>query len=104
MSGSGSGYVPTQSTEFNCDSTIITTTVSSIDVVVLTKHKVGDVLEIVISDKESLILEDGDGEILGSIVHINTYDIIKCIKKGATYDAEIIHINFPACRVRIKRK
>ena len=104
MSGSGSSYIPTRSTEFNCDSSVITTTVSSIDLVVLSKHKVGDILEVVLSIKESLVLEDGDGEILGSIVHINTSDIIDCIKKGALYVAEIISINSPACRVQIKRK
>jgi|SRR5690554_3480078 len=103
-SGGGGGYIPPQRSKFDCDLTIITTTVSSIDVVVLSKHKVGDILEVAISEKESLILEDGDGEILGSIVHINTSDIIECMKKGADYKAVIIYINFPACQVQIKRK
>lgn len=105
MSGSGrGGYIPPQSSRFDCNLTIITTTVSSIDTDVLSKHQVGDVLDVVLSPTNTLILEDGDGEILGSIVHINTPDIIECINNAAVYEAEIIRIASPACYVRIMKK
>jgi hypothetical protein len=105
MSGSGGGgYIPPQRTKFDCDTSILTTTVSSLNLVVLEKREVEDILEVVLGEKESLLLEDGDGEILGAILHLNTPDIIDCIKNGASYQAEILNINSPACRVQITRK
>lgn len=105
MSGSsGGGYVPPQRTKFDCETSIIRTNVSSIDLAVLAKHKQGDILEVVINQNDALILEDGNGETLGAILHSNTPDIIDCIKQGATYEAEILKINTPACQVEIRRK
>ncbi|MDQ8014953.1 MAG: hypothetical protein REI96_21080 [Flavobacterium nitrogenifigens] len=104
MSGSGGGgYQPPERTKFNCASTIITTTVSSLIIKVLEKRKIGDVLEVILGKNDSLLLEDGDGEILGAILHLNTSDIVECIKNGTSYEAEILSINSPACRVRIKK-
>lgn len=105
MSGSsGGGYVPPQRTKFDCETSIIRTNVSSIDLTVLAKHKQGNVLEVIIGQNDALLLEDGNGEILGAILHLNTPDIINCIKQGAEYEAEIIKINTPACQVEIRRK
>jgi hypothetical protein len=105
MSGSsGGGYVPPQRTKFDCETSIIRTNVSTIDLAVLAKHKQGDILEVIIGQNDALLLEDGNGEILGAILHLNTVDIIICIGKGTEYEAEIIKINTPACQVEIKRK
>lgn len=105
MSGSGGGgYQPPQRTKFDCTTSIITTTISSLTIKVLEKRKIGDILEVVLGKNESLSLEDGDGEILGAVLHLNTSDIIDCIKNGASYEAEILSINSPACRVQIRRK
>lgn len=105
MGGSGGGgYVPPQRTKFNCDTSIITNTVSSINIPALIKHKVGNILEVILGEKESLLLEDGNGEILGAILHLNTSDIIDCIKTGALYEAEILSIDSPACRVQIRKR
>ncbi len=105
MSGSsGGGYIPQESTKFDCDSSSISSNVSTIDLNVLGRHKLGDQLIVTIGDNECLLLEDGNGEILGAILHINNSDIIKCIKKGNTYQAEITRINTPVCTVQIKRK
>lgn len=103
MSGSGGGYEPPQRTKFDCETGIIITNVSTVNILILEKREKGDILEVVLTENRSLALEDGDGEILGSILHINTPDIIACIKNGASYEAEILDINSPACRVRIKR-
>nr|AGU11097.1 hypothetical protein [uncultured organism] len=105
MSGSGGGgYVPPQRTKFDCNTSIITTSVSSIDVLILSKHKAGDILEVILGNNESLLLEDGNGEILGAILHLNTSDIIDCIKNGISYEAKITSIDFPACNVIIRKK
>lgn len=103
MSGSGGGgYVPPQRAKFDCENGQIITNISSIDFVVLKKLSVGTKLNVEISANESLILIDADGELLGSIIHPSTADIIECIKKGNIYNAEIIEINFPACKIKVK--
>ena len=105
MSGSdSSGYVPPQRANFDCETSIIITNVSSIDLAVLAKHKQGNTLDVVISPSDALFLEDGNGEVLGAILHLNTKDIVECIKAGATYEAEILKIHTPACQVKIRRK
>lgn len=105
MSGSGGGgYIPTQSSVFDCENSIITTNVSSINLEVLNKRKIDDLLIVEIGVSESLVLVDGDGEKLGSILHTNTTDIFECIKLGHEYEAVITNITFPACRVKIKRR
>ncbi|TBX69622.1 hypothetical protein EZL74_07020 [Flavobacterium silvisoli] len=103
MSGSGGGgYVPPQRAKFDCDNGQVITTLSSVDLIVLKKLAVGVILEVEIGGNESLVVIDADGEIVGSIVHPSTSDIIECIKKGNHYEAEIVEINYPACKVKIK--
>lgn len=105
MSGSGGGgYIPPQRNIFDCDTSIIVTNVSSINILVLAKHTVGVFLEIVLGKNRQILLEDGDGEILGAILHTNTPDLIECIVNGSDYKAEILSINTPVCRVKITRK
>ena len=105
MSGSGGGgYIPPQRNEFDCETGIIATNVSSINLVVLAKHTVGVFLEVVLGGNGEVLLEDGDGERLGAILHANTPDLIECIADGVDYEAEILSINTPVCRVKITRK
>lgn len=105
MSGSGGGgYIPPQRTKFDCETSIIRTTVSTIDLIVLNSHNQGDILDVIVDIKQTLILEDGNGEILGSILHSNTSDIINCIKNGFLYEAVILQIDSPACKVEIRKK
>lgn len=103
MSGSGGGgYVPPQRAKFDCEIGQIITILSSIDYTLLKKLQVGTILEVEIGVNESLVVLNADGEIVGSIVHPNTSDIIECIKKGNHYNAEIVEINYPACKVKVK--
>ena len=104
MSGSGGGiYMPPQRNDFDCETSIIISKVSSIDIVVLEKHTDGDVLHVVIGDKGQVLLEDKDGEILGAILHSNTSDLIECIENGSEYVAEIRNIDSQVCTVKIMR-
>ncbi len=82
--------------------TDIIVTISSVNYITLSKHQVGNVLDIVLGKNESLFLEDEDGELLGAI-RPDTSKILHGIKNGATYEAEILAINTPAC-VQIRRK
>ena len=104
MSGSGGGgYIPPQRSDFDCETGYIITNVSSIDITILKKLSAGDILEVKITANEALSIEDGNGEVLGSILHLNTPDILKCINAGAVYEVNILSINSPACRVRVQR-
>lgn len=104
MSGSGGGgYVPPQSVKFDCESGIINTAVSSVDLTVLATQRVGDTLSIELSEIETVILVNGNGETLGSIAHRSTIELIDCIKNGNEYQATITSINTPACNIRIER-
>ena len=105
MGGSGSGgYSAPQKIKFDCENGQIITAVSSIDLNSLQKHKVDDILSISISQKNSIVLEDGNGEILGSVLHSNTSALLECIRNGNVYYAKIISIEGLACRVLIKRE
>ena len=104
MSGSGGGgYIPPKSTKFDCEGGILAITVSSVDIAVLNKHKIADVLNVLLSVTDTVILEDGNGEILGSVVHINTAELIQCIKDGNNYEAKITSINSPTCHIKINK-
>ncbi len=104
MSGSGGGgYRAPESAKFDCDTGIININVSSIDLTVLTNQNNGDILQVELSITEVVTLIDKNGEILGSIVHPNTVDLIECIKEGNEYEAIITSINTPTCHVKIER-
>ncbi|CAM1357907.1 conserved hypothetical protein [Tenacibaculum litoreum] len=102
MSGSGGGgYEPPQKAKFDCNTGVIITMVSSVEISVLEKHKVGDIFDLVIGEKGALLMEDGDGEFIGAILHSNTTDIINCIEGGVNYKAKILSISSPSCKVKI---
>lgn len=104
MSGSGGGgYVPPQSVKFDCESGTINTAISSVDLVVLSTQRVGDILQVELSAIETIVLVNRNGETLGSIAHRSTKELIECIKDGNDYKATITSINSPVCNVKIKR-
>lgn len=106
MSGSGGfgAYELPARAKFDCLSGTVTIKVSSVDLEVLTELSAGDKLEIEISGSGSLVLIDKNGQILGSLMHPNTSDIINCIKEGNDYVATIISIASPTCTVKITKK
>jgi hypothetical protein len=101
-SGGGGGYDPPPAVKFNCITSVIKTAVSSINIDVLNKHDVGAILDVNIDNNSTVLIEDGDGEILGSILHLNSDDLVACIKAGNTYSAEIIAKTAVSCTVLIK--
>ncbi len=102
-SGGGSGYQTSARAQFDCNSGTIITNLSSIDLVILASHSIGDHLQVRINATGALVTVNGNGQILGSIVHVNTADIIQCINSGNNYFARITAINSPVCTVYIKR-
>lgn len=106
MSGSGSGsggYTPMPSSEFNCIYGVIDTNLVSVDFELLKKYIIGDTLNVDMLGK-TVVVENNDGEVLGSVLHPNLDDLKKCIEQGNEYQAEIIKILPTVCHVRISRK
>lgn len=105
MSGSGGfrGYEPPARIQFDCQSGTIKTNLSSVVLSILAIHNVGDVLNVEIGPTGALILITNNRQIIGSIMHANTRDIIECINAGNSYIGEIISIITPVCTVIIRR-
>lgn len=106
MSGSGSGsggYTPMPSSGFNCIHGVIDTNLVSVDFELLKKYSVGDILNVDMLGK-TVVIENNDGEILGSVLHSNLEDLKECIEQGNEYQAEITKILPSVCNVRISRK
>lgn len=101
--GNMGGYIPTQRITFDCETGSIASIVSSIELAILAGLKNNDILGVVLENK-TLILINGNGERLGSIIHSNTKEIIDCINSGNEYTARITSIQAAQCRVLIKRK
>ncbi|CAM3689927.1 hypothetical protein [Sphingobacterium prati] len=105
MSGSGGerGYQSSARAQFDCNSGTITTNLSTINLTILLTHSAGDILQVEINATGALVTVNGNGQILGSIVHVNTSDIKQCINDGNNYIAKITAINTPVCTVNIRR-
>ncbi|WP_312459770.1 hypothetical protein [Sphingobacterium siyangense] len=101
-SGGGSGYHPSARAQFDCNTGTITTNLSTINLAILSTHSVGDILQVEINATGALVAVNGNGQILGSIVHVNTVDIKQCINNGNNYIAKITVINTPACTVNVR--
>ena len=103
MSGSGSGgYEPSVKTNFDCDTGVIITNLSSVDFQILAQHKSGDILSVEIF-QNSVIVVNGNGETLGSVLHANVVELRECIELGNIYSAEIISITVTSCKVQISK-
>lgn len=106
MSGGGSGsggYNPIPSSGFNCIYGVIETSLVSVDFELLKKYSIGDILNVDMLGA-TVVIENNDGEVLGSVLHPNLEDLKKCIEQGNEYQAEITKIQPSACHVRISRK
>ena len=92
MSGSNYGpYVPPARSKFDCETGQIKTNVSSVDLEVLDKLKVGDKLEVSVLEKKAVVY-NVNGELLGSIINPNTLDLIKCMEDKYEYEGCVIEI------------
>lgn len=104
MSGSNNGpYVPPERSKFDCETSQIRTNIASIDLAILAKLRIGEILEIQIDNKKILVY-NANGEFVGVIIHPNTLDLIKCIEDGNDYEVTVIGIQSPQCTVLIKRR
>lgn len=103
MSGGNSGgYMPSIKNKFDCETGVIATLLSSIDIQVLSQHLAGETLIVALS-QNSVVVENGDGEILGSVLHANVDELRECIENGNSYSAIIVSIMNTNCKVKISR-
>ena len=79
-----------------------TSRITFVNHVVLNKHQVGTILDVVLWKNTSLLLEDEDGELLGAI-QSECMEIVNRINEGDVFEAELLAINTPASvQIRIK--
>ncbi|WP_143559423.1 hypothetical protein [Sphingobacterium sp. JB170] len=104
MSGSGGfgGYEPPPAAAFNCLSSSITTKLSSVDLALLPNIVIGDILEVEVNDRRTLVVLEGNGVLLGSVIHTNSGDVIACIDAGNSYEAEVVQLTPLTCTVTIR--
>ncbi|MCH2491112.1 MAG: hypothetical protein MK211_13290 [Flavobacteriales bacterium] len=101
MSGSGGGgYQPSIKTTFDCETGIIRTALSSVNLNIIAQHFTGDVLDVVV-DGNAVVAENGNGEILGSILHANVNKLRECIELGHEYQATITSLTGTSCSIKI---
>ena len=102
MSGGGGGYIPpVNKNKFDCTVGVITTMLASINVELVAGCSVGDIFNVSIVNN-AVVVENNDGEILGSILHELVTALKECIEQGYTYQAEIISLLGLTCKVRIR--
>ena len=102
--GGGSGYIPRQPKRvFLCDTGVLRTELSSIDHEVLLKIKIGDILDVRLHDGK-IVIEDNNGETLGSVIHENVQALIDCMAQGFKYKAIVIQKTQLTCQVKIQNE
>lgn len=100
--GNGGGYVPpVKHIKFDCTVGVIITVLASINIELVADCSVGDIFDVAVIDN-AVIIENKDGEILGSVLHEMVNALKDCIKLGYTYQAEIISLSGLNCKVRIR--
>jgi|SRR5690606_33462681 len=102
MSGSGGsgGYELPPAVAFSCLSGTITTLLSSLNIALISKIKDGQIIPVSVNHDTLVLVIDGD--IIGSIVHQYTKNVLDCIKLGHIYEAEIINLTPLTCRVVVR--
>lgn len=101
MSGSGGGnYVPSVRTGFDCDSGIGRTSLSSLNLDIVSDCDVGGILDVVLNNS-AVVVENGNGEVLGSVLHQFSSDLADCILSGLNYKAKILSKTATSCTVKI---
>ncbi|RXQ90968.1 hypothetical protein EO244_12755 [Ancylomarina salipaludis] len=103
MSGSSGSYMPIKRQTFNCISGSIFTEIASANFEVLKLYSVGHIFNVGLLNGK-VVIENNDGEVLGSIIHENLQELIDCILEGNEYSAKITSISNYNYKVKISYK
>jgi len=80
------------------------TSLNSVSPAALRSVRVGGLLKVVfvIGPPQRLVVQDGTGQIVGSITSRSMLQIIECIQSGRQYVAEVLGIQGGSCQVRVR--
>lgn len=80
------------------------TQLNSVSPVALRNVSPGSVLDVVflVGPPQRLVVQDGAGQIVGSITSRSMLQIIECIQGGRRYVAEVVSIQGGSCQVRVR--
>lgn len=99
-SGGGSGYIPVDSK--NCENLSIKTQLASPKPEVISKLKVGSILDVVLTPPAGPVqVITDDGEVAGALLPPDVAQLIECMVDGHEYHAKILDIKGGNCQVLI---
>lgn len=84
-----------------CLNLVIITNLASVDVNVLNKTQVGDVLPMETQSIDGPVVVLKDGDILGTVLSSHLILLLNCMNDGTEYKAEVIKIVDAICQVKI---
>lgn len=101
--GIGGGIFPSALKEEGdtCLNMVIITNLASVDVDVLNKAQVGDILPVEEQSLDGPVIVLKDGDILGTVLSSHLIRLLNCMNDGTRYKAEIIKIEDAICQVKI---
>ncbi len=106
MSGNSGGGSPSFSRESkDCTTLSIRTHIASPNPAVISKLKIGDILEVVLTPPTGPVqVITSKKDIAGSLLPPDIAQLIQCIVDGHSYKAKVIEINGGNCQVLISHK
>lgn len=99
----GGGVMPRPMKEERnaCMNLVIITNLASVDVKVLNKTQVGDVLPVEAQSADGPVVVLKDGDIIGTVLSSHLIQLLNCMNNGTEYEAEVIKIEDAICQVKI---
>lgn len=84
-----------------CLNLVIITNLASVDVDVLNKTQVKDILPVEAQSVDGPIVVLKDGNVLGTVLSSHLVQLLNCMNDGTVYMAEVIKIEDALCQVKI---
>ncbi len=84
-----------------CLNLVVITNLASVNVIVLNKTQVGDVLPVETQSIDGPVVVLKDGDILGTVLSSHLIRLLNCMNNGTEYKAEVIKIEDAICQVKI---
>jgi hypothetical protein len=105
MSGGGGDYTPV-SHDGPCDKLSAETALQSANPDVVASLEVGERLELRLLDQagRQTVLVMQDETVAGSLVFAGLQRLIECLLEGKEFEAEVVAIAGPVCRLRVRPK
>ena len=101
IGGGGMPYIPQKGEGDACLNLVILTNLASVNVGVLKKTEVGEVLPVSSQSVDGPVVVAKDEEILGTVLSTRLVQLLNCINGGTEYTAEVLKIEDAVCQVKI---